>query len=91
MLKKEVSRKFRQQNGEIWKAAVAVLMIEVNSQKHGHVSRCCGRKFAEKSAAYVSAAREVIQASFIAHFFCKASMKVKIIESIAVKIILNLN
>jgi len=51
----------------------------------------CGGHLLLKSDAYVSAAREVIQASFIAHFFCKASMKVKIIESIAVKIILNLN
>ena len=49
-------------------------MMEVNLQKHWYVSRCCGRKFAEKSEAYVSAAREVSQPKFIAYFFCKAPM-----------------
>jgi hypothetical protein len=51
---------------------VAGLMIEFNSQKYWYVSRCCGRKFAEKSAAYVSAARVVSRPKFIAHFFCKS-------------------
>jgi len=35
-------------------------------------TRCCGRKFSEKSDAYVSTAREVLQLKFIDDFICKA-------------------
>jgi len=52
--------------------SVAGLMMEFNSQKHRHVSRCCGRKFSEKSEDYVSTAIEVGQPKIIAHFFWKA-------------------
>jgi len=36
----------------------------------------CGGHYPVKSAAYVSAAREVSQPKFIAHFFCKALIAV---------------
>ena len=38
---------------------VAGLMMDINSQKYWYVSRYCGRKFSEKSDAYVSTEREV--------------------------------
>jgi len=47
-------------------------------RSRGQKSISCGRKFAEKSAAYVSAARVVSKPKFIAHFFCKASLAIKI-------------
>jgi hypothetical protein len=46
--------------GKYGKQSVAGLMVEFNSQKRWYVSRCCGRKFAEKSDAYVSTEIEII-------------------------------
>jgi len=60
--------------GKYRRQSVAGLMMEDNSQKHRVVSRYCGRKFSEKSAAYVSAAREVLQLKFIADLIWKASL-----------------
>jgi len=60
--------------GKYRRQSVAGLMMEDNSQKHRVVSRYCGRKFSEKSAAYVSAAREVSQLKFIDDFICKAPL-----------------
>jgi len=51
--------------------------MEINSQKYWYVSRCCGKKFSEKSDAYVSAPREVLQLKFIDDFICKASQSGK--------------
>jgi hypothetical protein len=36
-------------------------MMGINSPKHWYVSRCCGRKFSDKSDAYVSDVQIVIQ------------------------------
>jgi len=43
----------------------------------GQKTTSCGGYYKNKTAAYVSAAREVSQSKFIAHFFCKASLAVK--------------
>jgi hypothetical protein len=40
---------------------IAGLMMEINYQKQWLVTRCCGRKFSEKSAAYVSEEQVAVQ------------------------------
>jgi hypothetical protein len=55
--------------------------MQITSQHHWYVSRYCGRKFSEKSAAYVATPREVSQQIFIADFICKALLAGKINHS----------
>jgi hypothetical protein len=46
--KKEVGRKSDNKMEQYGRQTVAGLMIKINSQKHGYVSRCCGRNFSKK-------------------------------------------